>query len=212
GTLAAAQLDADPDDELVIAGLGTLVAMDLDGTALWSVTTGPSFGGNLLVPGDVDSDGVADVLAGDHLAVPHGAVRLLSGAVGRLVWSDVYAYGVPAYDTAYSTLRYGVGLAALDDRTGDGAPELVASGPQDGTFFVGTEAGAVRVLDGATGGVRVDLREQNQAMRSLHFGAVVASVADVDGDGHRELVVSAPYAPDAAGGPLAGDVAVLSCP
>lgn len=82
---------------------------------------------------------------------------------------------------------YGTALGVLGDLTGDGAPELlVASATADTN---GRDAGTVDVVDASTGEV---LRSAHGERAFDRFGASVAALDDLDGDGLPEWVGLAP--------------------
>jgi hypothetical protein len=134
--------------------------------------------------GDVDGDGVPDVVAGtdprDASGQPGapGSARIYSGADGTLI--RVHSDGAAGSGFATS-------LAALGDVTGDGVPDLGVGaplndqhGPDSGTVFIysGADATTWYTIHGPQAGAR--------------FGAALASAGDVDGDGTPDLGVGAP--------------------
>jgi hypothetical protein len=130
----------------------------------------PAFGGGTYVAaGDVDGDGLADVIVGaDAGGSPQ--VKVYSGKDGTVLQSYL------AYDAAFSG---GVRVAA-GDVNGDGTVDIVtAAGPGGGPHVI--------VFDGATGNV---LRSFFAYSPSFSGGVYVAS-ADVDKDGVPDIVTAA---------------------
>jgi hypothetical protein len=171
--------DSDTDAELARVLASSVEAIELDGTPVWSwpVAEGASAVGMV---GDIDGDGVSEVAIGNGGA-PLGGVHVLSGATGAAVWSDTEV-----------GQGYGHALTSVGDWDGDGVLELIAGG-----------GGLVRVLDGGSGAVLVELVEDPAL---VSFGASTESLPDVDGEGLRELVVGMP----GAGGDR-GALAILAC-
>ncbi|MFO0847306.1 MAG: malectin domain-containing carbohydrate-binding protein [Gemmataceae bacterium] len=136
----------------------------------------PEFRGGLFVAaGDVDGDGVVDVVVGAG-AGGGPRVRVFSGR-DRSVLADFFAYD-PGF-------RGGVTVAA-GDVNGDGIADLV----------VGAGAGGgphVRVIDGRT---RADV-SSFFAFDPAFTGGVFVAAGDLDGDGRADVVAGA----GAGGGP-----------
>ncbi len=79
--------------------------------------------------------------------------------------------------------RAGSAVAAMPDLDGDGVPEFVVGTPFE------APAGTVRVYSGRTGAV---LRAYAGEVPGAEFGASIAVIDDVDGRGHRDLLIGAP--------------------
>jgi len=84
--------------------------------------------------------------------------------------------------------QLGSALDVLGDVTGDGVPEVIASGSTDDTN--GQYAGKVTVLSGADGSTVFSLFGTNA---DDMFGFSLAGIGDIDGDGSPDFVVGAPF-------------------
>ncbi len=143
--------------------------------------------------GDVDGDGWRDLALGyayaDVPGLPHddntGALAVLSLATGVELWTRL-----GDVDDAH----LGGSMADAGDVDGDGSPDFLAGAThlKDQPYAL-----LVRATDGAV------LWRFDGAARS-NFGANLASLGDVNGDKHRELVISA----DRVNGPGANAGAV----
>jgi hypothetical protein len=173
--------------------------------------------GSAVAPaGDIDGDGVADLLlAADRAKAggnDAGEVYLFLGphtAGAGAYTADLRLIGEVAYDLAGGAIR------GIPDATGDGTPDLLigATGYGDGGF---QNRGAIYVADGGARGI-VDLgasplRVYGESLLE-RLGASVDG-ADVNGDGVADLVAGAWGAPAGAAagavfvlyGPLSGNV------
>jgi hypothetical protein len=169
--------------------------------------------------GDLDGDGVNDIVVGAECdgdgGTRRGAVYVLflnpDGTVGgKQKISDLTGgFGAALVDSDY----FGAAVAGIGDIDGDGVPDIAvgATGDDDG----GAECGAVYVLfmnrDGtvkseqkisaSAGGLSGPLTSVDR------FGGAVAGIGDLDGDGINDLAVGA-YGDD-DGGSDQGAVYVL---
>ncbi len=130
--------------------------------------------------GDVDGDGRPDLIYGAPSSDPAqlGYAEIVSPATGVVLrhWDGTVVGG-----------QFGLEVANVGDYDGDGCDDLaIASeifGP--GTFL----PGRLRVYSGSSGTLLVDLHGSNYGAQA--FGASVAGIGDLDGDGKTELLVGA---------------------
>ena len=158
---------------------------------------GDELGRSLVVTGDLDGDGWADYAVGAPRADGYGrtnsgVVELRSGKDGSLLRRHV---GGAAHDWL------GSALADLGDVDGDGLADLAVSASN-----AASHAGQVMALSGADGAV---LWTRDGRANLDRFGDRLCAVADLDGDGRRELLVAATGA-DVNGLQNAGRVLLLS--
>ena len=140
--------------------------------------------------GDVDGDGIADVVtsaptsgAGGESA---GRVYVYSTKTGTLLWK---ADGAPH-------AQLGIGLEAAGDTNHDGIPDVIASAPGIGEAYV---------YSGRDGRVLLTLHAEKA---SDAFGRHASGVGDIDGDGYADIIVGAPQ--NGANGAAAGRAYVYS--
>ncbi len=210
---------------------GTLNLADLSGANGFRVlgsSANDAFGTGLAAGGDVNADGVVDLIIGaPNVNLPNrrsaGAAYVVFGgpAIGVGGWLPASAlegrygavvHGIDAADAA------GVSVAGAGDLNRDGIADMVvgAFGGDAGTEYQAGElfllfgspgfgsAGALDLagLDGANGFVVQGAQLGDQTAWSL------ASTGDLNGDGVDDLACGAPYAHRAAG-PLSGAAYVL---
>lgn len=134
---------------------------------------GGRYGEALRSAGDVDADGIEDLIVGSKAVFGYAVV--VSGANGQTLHSFASSTGSDGFGTA---------VAGLGDLDGDGAGELCVGAPLAGTGA----AGAAYVYDGASGALLTTL---NGGSADDHFGWAVAGIGDVDLDLVPDLAVGA---------------------
>jgi hypothetical protein len=195
------RVDDDCDDEVDVVSVTLAAAVYEGGRAL------DGAGAALAGPGDVNGDGLADLLVGapdqDSGGVNAGAAYLvLGGGVGiaSLADSEAILLGDESGDDA------GRGLAGKD-LDGDGYSDLMVGAPEhDGS------AGAAYVLFGPVSGTS-SLADADVVVPGEGAGdeaGAVLATGDVDGDGRGDLLVGGDGDDD--GGSGAGAVWVIADP
>lgn len=165
--------------------------------------TGPAgeyIDGGVAAAGDVDGDGVPDVIAGSYGLDANG----LMSAGSTFVFSGLTGATISRSDGTGTFDRLGMVVAAVGDVDGDGRTDYFSGSEmasRNGTFH-----GAGGLFSGATGLRLLDL--EGEAAGDA-YGAAACGVGDWDGDGVPDFVVGAPRA-DPAGAEDAGTVYLYS--
>lgn len=166
------------------------------GTVLFTfvgIAAGDEFGRDVATAGDVDGDGICDVLvgAGGAPGTP-GYARIFSGANGGLLHTY---FGAHAGDEIRA-------VAGSGDVDADGFSDILIGAPNHNT--AGTSAGRVDVRSGLGGAPLHTLL----GVAGSQFGAALDFAGEIDGDGRTDFAVGAPL--DPVGGPQAGSVLLFS--
>lgn len=161
---------------LVASGQGLLAAFYGD-------SQGEQLGHAVGLAGDLDGDGIPDVIAGSHLddnnGTDSGSARVVSSKTGAILFT---ADGGSPGD------QLGSSVGGVGDVDGDGVPDLITGAPfDDNSSFV--DAGSAIVYSGATGSTLSLITGSNTDAR---LGWSVAGGRDVNNDGQPDFVVGAP--------------------
>jgi hypothetical protein len=178
GLTAPGDLNRNGTVDLVVNYHAGLIAFDGNGMRLWESDMGaPRFGLDWRMPlasiGDVNSDGIGDVLAGDPTAVGSGIVRglvwVISGADGRVLRAHNPS-------VAQDFEQFGRAVAGVGDQTGDGIGDYVA-------LLVRSQV--LDLFDGARGVWlrRIGIVPAGSSCEDFS----VAGAEDADGDGVQEM-------------------------
>ena len=164
---------------------------------------GPAFGCAVAAAGDVNLDGVPDLLIGAFNHESSGQAFVFSGKDGKFL----YTLQVPQRQLGAG---FGWSVASLGDLNGDGIPELIVGAfaqEGEGRVFVfnGQDGALLRtlaplsqsdsgVIQSALGKTRMPLQPLPPLpLSGAAFGWSVAGAGDLDKDGIPDIVVGAPY-------------------
>jgi len=182
---------------VVVPGTGGAPIFTVAGGA-----SGDAFGYSVAGAGDVNGDGLADVIVGAPQVIPGGTgySKVFAGPSGALLLTFS---GSAAFE------GFGSVVASPGDLTGDGNADLLVGaynaygiGPYAGLFG----AGRVDAFSGASG---ASLYSVGGTSAYEYFGISVAGVGDLDGDAFPDFVAGASAA-DPGGLANAGEVRAFS--
>jgi hypothetical protein len=170
-------------DDVVALNSGAVHAFSgANGSALWTTRgTGVKdhLGNALALTGDLNNDGVDDILAGaildDNNGSDSGSCFILSGANGSVI---------ATLDGENAGDQFGSSVASYNDFNGDQIPEfLVGADHFNGQY--GTDSGKIYVYDGAT---QTLLMSVEGGLSGDRLGYSCAGAGDMDGDGLPEFI------------------------
>ena len=220
------------DDGSRNAGAVWILFMRMDGTVdAWQkisrdvggfdgkLSADDNFGAAVAGIGDLDDDGIPDLLVGAPGGDDSGAERgeiwvLFLDIEGKVREEQKIADGTGGFNGDLDNDdRFGSAIAAIGDMNDDGITDLAVGAPNDDDGS--SDAGAIWILLMSTDG-RVDGWQKVSASAggfngklnaNDHFGAAVTGIGDLDSRGIEDLAVGAPG--DDAGGPNKGALWIL---
>ncbi|NQU47421.1 MAG: FG-GAP repeat protein [Planctomycetes bacterium] len=135
--------------------------------------------------GDIDRDGIGDVIIGATNAHPgsgfSGSTFVYSGVTGTLIWR---------FNGIQDGEQMGTAVANAGDVDGDNVNDVIV-GAKSAAHHGRSLAGAAYVYSGATG---MEIWRFNGKAAYDNFGSAVAGAGDVNGDGHDDLMIGIPNA------------------
>ena len=180
-----------------LAGVGSvLVYSGATGSSLLrlnGVDAGEAFGELVASAGDVNADGVPDILVG----LPKSSRTGLFTAGSVLVFSGADGNQLLRFDGSIEFANFGSAIASAGDVNGDGRADIVVGDP-----FFELFNGRVLVYSGLDG---AELWRVENTANATTFGSTVASAGDVNRDGVPDILVG-----DPGGNGLTGSVFLLS--
>jgi len=148
------------------------------------------FGHSVAAPGDMDLDGVDDILVGatgetsDGGLVPAGLVYAMSGVTG----SHLLTFVSPNEE---ANGCFGHAIAGAGHTNADAYPDVIVGAPFENNPGYPESTGRAYLFDGHTAAVRFSFQGYNTS-EDDNFGWSVAGGDDSDGDGYDDMVIGAP--------------------
>lgn len=168
-------------------------ASGLSGTAAWTATGGQAnayFGRVVSSAGDVNDDGYSDVVISAQLydddQANEGRVFVYHGSSTGLALSAAITV-----DGDQTDGNWGQALASAGDVNGDGYSDVIMASPTyDGP--AGGDSGRMGVFLGGASGISTPVTVTIAGDQSNgRYGAAVAGIGDVDGDGFADIAIGA---------------------
>ena len=161
----------------------------------WKTFNGvASFGESVSGAGDVNGDGVPDLIVGapldDSNGFASGFARVFSGLDGSIL----YTFDGDSKD------MLGRSVSGAGDVNRDGYADLIVGASYVTNGGTVTRPGYARVFSGANGSILYTFNGDNAA---IDLGVSVSGAGDVNGDGYPDLIVGAPDA-NINGQPVSG--------
>lgn len=159
----------------------------------WSAGSGlysSAYGFSVASAGDVNGDGYAEVIVGaplfDNLGFPdEGRVFVYAGSASGPSPDPVWTA-----DSNKTKAQFGYSVAGAGDITGDGIADVIIGAPYHGS-------GRIFVYHGSLAGLSLSSNFSAKINKSpAEFGASVAGVGDVNGDGIADVAIGAPRVGD----------------
>jgi hypothetical protein len=195
----AAEDQSDWPGVVYVVPMGSVgeILLEESGIAIVGEQADAEAGYSLAVPGDLDDDGFDDLVIGSPGGIWSGgpgigSAHVIHGPVTEDM--DLAVDGTVIRGEVMDGV-FGFQVAAAGDINGDGLPDLMVSEPGN-IYASDTEPGSVFIFHGPvttpTGSGDADVTISAGVQRDL-FGFSMSSAGDMDGNGHDDIVVGAPF-------------------
>lgn len=167
------------------SGLPTTPAWTFEGTQ-----AGAALGSSVAPAGDVNGDGLADILVGAprHADGLMGAGRawIFHGSAAGVTLAPAWTAGGTQQDE-----RFAAAVSTAGDVNGDGYSDVLVGAPQHAGSATGD--GRAYVYHGGPAGASAAFAWMAEgAQEDAYFGSAVAVAGDIDGDGYCDVLIGAP--------------------
>ena len=179
----------------ILALLGNLAQAIRDNPNLVTVPSSQpdsGFGTSVAGGGDINGDGMDDVIVGSPTADADSGNKPNAGAIDIFTGAPTGLVADPLRRLlgAVAERRFGTDVAIVDDVNRDGFADYAIGAP--GRSKSQSEDGEVAVYLGNTNPSPTPVVTLQSGRQNDEFGTSITSIPDVSGDGVRELVVGAP--------------------
>ncbi len=159
---------------------------------LYGSTRDDYVGGDVWVAGDIDGDGLDDLIAGATGAGTAGEAYLIVGSLTATGSDDIATEATTVFQGSASGDNFGARVSS-GDLNGDGAPDLIVTAPSndDGE----TDAGTAYIFLGPViaGTISASAADATISADTYNAGLETLEVIrDTDGDGLDDLLLGAP--------------------
>ena len=198
---AAGDVDGDGRADVLVGAQGNIIGIALpnfvevrsgaNGAVLRTLNgpLGSRFGAALQPLGDWNGDGRQEFIVGAQNAAFNGQN---SGRAYVFDGDPSVATPLYTYDGSAPNEYYASDVGAAGDVDGDGVGDFAIGNPIH-PVAAQFRFGRVRLFSGATGALIRDLLGPNAVNSPSGFGASLANVGDLNGDGRADMLVGAPF-------------------
>ncbi len=163
----------------------------LSGTSVWTVTgtlANGRFGHSVSTAGDVNGDGISDIIIGAPGHAGQGAVFVYHGSPTGLLLAAAWSMLGGEAGSGFGTC-----VALAGDVNGDNVSDVLVGAPLANEL--GADRGKAFCYRGLAGSgvVAAPLWTWSGAQDNAQFGYSVAGAGDVNGDGRSDVAIGEPY-------------------